>query len=249
MRKQLITALIGAAFTSASFAITVEEVIQGYIDNTGGVEAWAALQGMKLQGEMQQGNMKFPFTVIQLKDGRQATEFEVQGKKLKQQVYDGNVVWSTNFQTMKAEQASSEDLQNFKNNLNDFPFALFDYKKKGYKVELMGEEKFAGTDTYKVKVQQEPLTIDGKQVDDIVYYYFDKDALVPVGLEGEMKKGPGKGMTMVTQFSDYQEVEGLVIAYTTKMGVKDSPGMVMTFKAVELNPSVSADVFAQPKAE
>lgn len=249
MRKPLVTALFCAAFTTSSFAITVEEVIQGYIDNTGGAEAWKALQGMKLQGEMQQGNMKFPFTLVQLKDGRQASEFEVQGKKIKQQVFDGNVVWSTNFQTMKAELASSEDLQNFKNNLNDFPFALLDYQQKGYQVELMGEEKFAGTDTYKIKVQQEPLTVDGKQVDDIVYYYFDKDALVPVGLEGELRKGPAKGMTMVTQFSDYQEVNGLVFAHTTKVGLKDNPGMVMTIKSVELNPTVPAEIFAQPKAE
>src|SRR6266487_3099192 len=92
------------AFVASGFAQaqTVDEILAKYFENTGGIEKWKGLQNVKMTAKGKQGGMEFPITIIQLKDGRQMTSFSLQGKDLKQGVYDGNTLWSHNFANMKA---------------------------------------------------------------------------------------------------------------------------------------------------
>ena len=245
--KNTIKTLILATmtFTSAQ-AVEVDEIINGYIENTGGSEAWNNLQGMKLSGELNQGGMKFPFEILSLKDGRQYMKFTFQGKELKQGVFDGETMWSTNFMTMKAEKADAESTENRKLEMNDFPSPFLNWKENGYTVELMGTESKEGSDTYKVKLVKEPLTVDGESVEDISYYYFDTEAFVPVAVETEIRQGPMKGKVGENKMSDYQEVEGFYVPFSMTQGLKDGPAVTMTVSKVELNPQVSQTDFDMP---
>ncbi len=233
-------------FTSAQ-AITVEEIVDGYIENTGGKEAWGKISGMKMSGEMNQGGMKFPMEIVSLKDGRQYMKFSFQGKELKQGVYDGNVMWNTNFMSMKAEKADAEATANQKLESNDFPSPFFNYKGKGYTAELLGTEEKDGAETYKVKLTKEPKTVDGNKVDDVSFFYFDVDAMVPLVTETEIKEGPMKGKIAESKLSDYQEVEGLYFPFSLTQGVKDGPGVTMIMTAIDLNPTISDSEFAMPE--
>lgn len=251
MKKSVFSLLLCAGVFSASsaFAITPEEIIDGYFVNTGGKAKWQAVTGVKFVGEMKQGQMAFPFVGVQMKDGRSYFQVEVQGKILKQNVWDGKQLWSTNFMTMKAELADAETTANFKLNLNDFPDPLLGYKEKGYKVELLGEETKDGTEVYKLKVVKEPVMVDGKSVEDVTYHYFDKEALVPLVQESEIKTGPAKGMMSQTKMGEYQEVDGLMFPFAMSQGVKDGQSAPMVFSKIELNPTVVDADFAMPKAE
>jgi len=230
-------------------AITVDEIMSGYYENTGGKEAWKKLSGMKMLGEMNQGGMKFPFEIVSLKDGRQYFKFSFQGKELKQNVFDGETMWSTNFMTMKAEKADAEATANQKLEMNDFPSPLFDYKQKGYELKYIGTEEKDGAETYKLQLTREQKTVDGQKVDDVSYYYFEVDSLVPLVTESEMKEGPMKGKIAESKLGDYQEVEGLYIPFSLTQGVKDGPGVSMTVSTIELNPTVDDSEFMMPKVE
>ena len=227
-------------------AITAEEIVDGYFENIGGIEAWNKLDGMKMTGEMNQGGMKFPFEIVSLKDGRQFMQFSFQGKELKQGVFDGEVMWNTNFITMKAEKADAETTANQKLEMNDFPSPLQNYKDKGYDLELLGKEEVEGTETYKLKLTREPLTIDGKQVEDISFYFFDVDSLVPLVTESEIKSGPAKGKISQIKLSDYQEVDGLYFPFSLTQGIKNGPGATMVISKVETNPSINDSEFQMP---
>ena len=190
--------------------------------------------------------MEIPLEITQLKDGRQMTVINFQGKELKQGVFDGETLWSHNFMTQKAEKSDAEATANFKLNTNDFPDSFVDYKDKGYTVELIGKETIDGAETFKIKLVKEPLTIDGNQEDDISFYFFDIENFVPIAMQSEVKSGPGKGMTQEVTFSDYQEVEGLYFPFAMTQGVKGQPGAPITMEAIELNPTVDAGAFAFP---
>jgi len=235
-----------AVATTPAQAIDVDEIIDGYWENVGGTQAWADLSGVKMTGEFNQGGMKFPFELVNLKDGRQYMKFTFQGKEIKQGVFDGETMWGTNFMTMKAEKADAETTANQKLEANDFPSDLFNYKQKGYTAELIGTETIDGTDAYKVKLVKEPVTIDGKQVDDITYYYFDTEALVPLVAETELKSGPGKGQVAETKLSDFQEIDGLYFPFAIAQGIKGGGSASMMITKIELNPSVDESVFAMP---
>lgn len=230
-------------------AQTADEVLENYFENTGGLDAWKSLKGMKMTAKVNQGGMEIPLEIYNLKDGRQMTKITFQGKEIKQGVYDGETLWSHNFMTMKAEKSDAEQTANFKLNTNDFPDAFIDYKEKGYTVELLGKETIDGTETFKIKLVKEPLTIDGNPQDDISYYFFDVDNFVPIAVQSEIKSGPAKGQISEVTMSDYQEVDGMYFPFSMTQGVKDGLGQPITIVSIELNPSIDDAEFAFPKEE
>ncbi len=242
-----ILALAIMALPIMGSAQTADEIVETYFENIGGKENLRNLQGMKMMAKVNQQGMEIPLEIIQLKDGRQMTLINFQGKEIKQGVFDGETLWSDNFMTMKAEKSDAETTENFKLNTNDFPDSFLDYKEKGYTVELMGTETIEGTETFKVKLVKEPLTIDGNKEEDVSYYFFDTENFVPISVQSEIKSGPAKGMISEITLSDYQEVDGLYFPFSMTQGVKDQGSSPLTILSIELNPAVEDAAFAFPK--
>lgn len=240
--KQLLVILAVFCFTAAK-AQSADDIINKYFENTGGRDKWAALQGMKISAKLNQGGMEIPMTIVQLKDGRQLSSFSLQGKEIKQQVYDGTTLWSHNFQTMKAEKSDAEGTANFKLDLGEFPDAFLDYKKRGLTVELLGKETIDGTEAYKIKLTKKPISVDGKPADNVLFYFFDAENYVPIMMESEVKSGPGKGMISQIKWSDYQDIGGLMMAFSMSQGAKGGPGQPITITNIELNPKVDEAAF------
>jgi outer membrane lipoprotein-sorting protein len=244
--KILLTALI--AFSTAQInAQTADEIISTYFENIGGIDNLKKLEGIKMSAKVNNGGMEIPIEITQLKNGKQMTVINFQGKEIKQGVFDGETLWSTNFMTQKAEKSDAEQTANFKLNANDFPDAFVDYKEKGYTVELLENETIDGTETFKIKLTKEPITVDGKEEADVSFYFFDVDNFVPIAVQQEIKTGQGKGMISEVTFSDYQEVEGLYFPFSMTQGVKGQPGQPITMSSIELNPKVDDKAFEFPE--
>lgn len=240
---------IAISFSTNHYAQTAEEIIDNYFENTGGIDAWNKIEGLKMSAKINQGGMEIPIEMTQLKSGKSMVLINLQGQQLKQNVYDGEVLWGTNFQTMKAEKMDAETTANYKLEMNDFPDPFLNYKEKGYTVELMGNEDFDGTETFKVKLVLEPVTNDGVEEENIVYYFFDTENFVPLARQSEIKGGQGKGMISEITWSDYQEVGDIYFPFSMTQGVKGQPGQPITFDKIELNPEVDNSLFAFPKEE
>jgi len=247
MSKRYLYTLIICFSSQLFFAQTEKEIIENYIENTGGAKAWNKLQGIKMSAKVSQGGMEIPIEVIELRDGRQMTIINFQGKEMKQGVYDGTRLWGHNFMTMEAEESDAESTANFKLELNDFPNAFVDYENKGYTVELLGKETIDGTETFKIKLVTEPQMIDGKEEESVSFYFFDTENFVPIAMQAEIKSGQAKGMIAETKFSDYDEVDGLYFPFSMTQGVKDQPGQPITFSSIEVNPKIDDAEFAFPE--
>ncbi|MDP3313376.1 outer membrane lipoprotein-sorting protein [Lutibacter sp.] len=241
--------LVIALFLGITFqmnAQTAEEVVASYFENTGGVDNWKKLTGVKMYAEVNQG-MIIPIEITQLKGGKQMTVINFQGKEIKQGVFDGETLWSHNFMTQKAEKSDKENTDNAKLAINDFPDPFLNYKTSGYTVELMGSETIDGADTFKIKLVKKPLTVDGKLEDNITFYYFDKENFVPIAVHNEIKSGPMKGQMSEIKMSDYQEIEGLFFPFSMSQGLKGQAGQAISIKKIELNPKVDEKAFLFPE--
>ena len=246
--KLLLVALL-VSFSAQVNAQTADEIIANYFENTGGIDNWRAIKGMKMSAKVNQGGMEIPITIVQLKDGRQMTSISFQGKEIKQGVYDGETLWSTNFMTQKAEKSDKETTDNFKLETNDFPDSFLDYKEKGYTVELIGKEDMEGTETFKIKLTKEPKTVDGQSVEDVSFYFFDAENFVPLAVQTEIKSGQAKGMVSEITFSDYQEVGNIYFPHTMTQGIKGQGGQPITMSKIELPPTVDDKDFMFPEEE
>lgn len=244
LKLLFLTLLISFSYTLK--AQTADEILNNYFENTGGKANWAKLTGLKMYAKVNQNGMDIPLEITQLKDGKQMTVVKFQGKEIKQGVFDGETLWGINFMTQKAEKSDKEATDNMKLEINDFPNPFCNYKKKNYTVELMGKETVDGTETFKIKLVKEPVTVDGKKEESVTYYYFDTDNFVPLVVESEIKSGQFKGQISETKMSDYQEVDGLYFPFSITQGIKGKGGGTITIDKIELNPKIDASEFKFP---
>ncbi len=237
---------IASSFISTAQDVSVDDIVENYIENTGGREAWSKLEGFTMKAAVNMQGMEIPLEVIILKDGRTATIVTYQGMTFSQDVYDGEVLWGVNPMTMKAEKSESEKLENYKRGIGEFPNDLFLYKKSGFTLTLEGEDTKEGVECYKLKLIKNTQLVDGKETENIMYYYMDKESFVPIVVEQPIVSGPMAGQTSTTIMSDYQEVDGLYFAFSIMQEVDGMGGSEIVVTEVELNPTVDESVFTFP---
>lgn len=247
MKKIFVFAMLAmsTAFVNAQDTDSVKMILDNYFENTGGREAWSELKGIKMSAELDQQGMTIPIEVYQMADGRSATKISFQGMEISQGVFDGETLWNTNFMSMEAEKADAEATENAKRSAKDGASPFLNYEEKGYTVELVGSETVEGVECYKLKMTKGKILVDGEEVDNVSYTYFDKENFVPIQAEQEIMSGEMKGQMAYTIFSDYQEVDGLYFAFSITN--KSSMGeQAIEFDEIEVNPEVDDAIFAFP---
>jgi outer membrane lipoprotein-sorting protein len=247
--KFLTVTLVLLLASSISNAQSADEILNNYFENTGGLQNWMSVKGIKFEGNINIQGMQIPIEMIQTTEGKSMVKANFQGQNFFQNVFDGETLWGTNQMTMQAEKSDTEATENYKKEMNDFPDPFLGYKEKGYTVELIGKETIEGTETFKLKLVKEPIMVDGKEEQDISFYYFDAENYVPIVVEREIKSGPAAGMVGQTKLSDYQEVGGLYFPHSITEGAKDQPGgQSITITNVELNPELDSAMFTFPES-
>jgi len=247
MKLKFILFSVATFFAATTLsAQTADEIIDTYFENTGGADNWRSLTGMLTKATVNQQGMDIPITIIALKNGSMMMKLQLQGKELVQQAFDGTEAWATNFMTMEAEKSDSEATENIKRESGEFPDPFLDYKDKGYSVELLGKETVEGTECFKIKLTKKPTLVDGVDVDNFSYYFFDTENYVPIVVESEIKTGQMKGKISTIGFSDYQEVEGIYFPFSVSQGIKDMGSQVINFTSIELNPTIDPAIFKFP---
>ncbi len=239
--KTLTVAFILMVFAPVS-AQTADEILNNYFENTGGKAAWENLNGVKMTATAKTQGMEIPVEIYQTKDGKQLVKINFQGQEITQVAFDGETMWTTNFMTMMPEKSDAEATENMKKQSKDFPTPFLNYKEKGFSVELLGKETKEGTETYKIKLTQTPIMVDGVEQPNVTYYYFDTQNYVPIVTEGEITQGPMKGQMSVSTMSDYQEVNGLYFPFALTM-----QGQNIALKEVTLNPEIEPTMFNFPE--
>lgn len=245
---KFLCALLIFSFALTINAQTAEEIVDTYIENIGGIEAWSKIESMKVTGIGRQQGVDYPFVATMMKDGRTIIDIDLQGNSFVVEAFDGENAWSMNFQTQKAEAADSESSLNYKNEAEDvMPDAFANYKDKGYKVELIGKETWEGTEVFKIKLIKKPVLVDGKEEENVAIFFFDTENFVPLASESLVMSGPAKGASQQTVMSDYQEVNGLYLPFTTIEKFNGQVQLEMLYKTVEFNTEIDESIFVMPK--
>lgn len=247
--KKLIYALGMLCFVGlGNFAAaqSAEEVINKYFEVTGGIDNWKALKSIKMEGTAKAQGMDLEISSYQKAPNLMKMSMNFQGKDIVLSCFDGSESWKTNFMNMKAEKGEAEDSENMAKE-KDFPDALIDYKKKGYTATLEGEETIEGAVCSKLKLTKLPMIVDGKEVANEMYYFFDKENGVIIMQRATAQKGPAKGTVSETFMSDYQEAGGIYYPYSITQKVNGQPVFSMAVKKMEANVEIDSSVFAFPK--
>ena len=228
-------------------AQSADEIIETYFENTGGIEAWNKITGIQMNASVNAQIGEIPLTMYNGKDGSSFVKMTLQGNEIMQVAFDGETAWGMNMMSMQAEKQESEMVENMKRAIKEFPDPLLNYKDKGFTIELLENETIEGTECFKIKLTKQTMLIEGEEIENVSYYYFDTENFVPILAEAEIKQGQAKGMISQTFFSDYQEVDGIYFPFSMIQGAKGFPGQTITIKSIDINPEIDKSTLAYPE--
>jgi len=239
--------LLLVAFAKPVHAQKADDIIDKYITAMGGKDAWSKINGIRMTAKVDAQGMSLPLDIINLSDGRSYTSFEFQGKKMVQDVFDGETLWGMNFMTMKAEKSDKEATENKKREAKDFPNDIMGYAAKGYKAEFMGKETAEGVKCFKIKIIKKSTLVDGKEEENVAFHYFDEESYALIMSETVIPTGEAKGQIAQTVYSDYQEVSGVYFPFSIMSRLKDGQGQGIVIEKIEVNPKVEDSMFKFPE--
>jgi len=218
----------------------LQDVLDKHYEAMGGLEKIKSIQSAKLTGKMSMQGMELPLTVLSKRPRMARIEFSVQGMT-GIQATDGETAWSVMpFMGKPDAEAMPEDEAADLNEQADMEGPLVDWKEKGYQLALMGKEDVEGTSCYKIKVVRK----DGKES----YAYLDDEYYLQIRNESK-RQMQGTEVETVTNFGDFKEVDGLMMAHVMDSGIKGTDMMqTLTLETVEFGVELDDSVFAMPVA-
>ena len=229
-------------------AYDADEVIEKYIENIGGFEKLENIKSIKTSMIIFQMGIDIPYEQY-MSSEKMYSKFTIQGQEIKQGVFNGETLWSTNFMSGKAEKNDQEAVKKARNQLKDFPDPFFNYKEKGFTAKYMGTEILEGSEVHKIRLTKTPNIIDGKEIPNIFNYFFDAENYMIIMRHQELTEGPSKGAIMEMRMSDFRKVDGLYLPFSITQGVKDQPSQTFTIKSYEINAIIDENEFEFPETK
>ena len=238
--KKIGTLIAGLFVALMLHAENADDIIKKHIDAMGGADKLKSLKSVKMEGKsLWGGNMEIPFVIYIKNSEAFKMEVSIQDKKMIQCV-KGDSGWTVQpWQGTGAPEKMSADEVKAEKESADIGGDLFNYKDKGYKVELIGKEDMEGTEAYKLKVT--------KKDDNVKFIYLDASTYY-ILKETEKFKFQDKEVESEQLFSNYKTVDGYVFAFTHEQRAVGEPtGQVTNFEKIEINPKIDDSVFVMPK--
>jgi outer membrane lipoprotein-sorting protein len=242
----LAIALLLSAFSAQ--AITVDEILKNYFDNTGGLALWQKIETMKMSGNVPTPQGDFSFVVMSKSPNKTRIEVDIQGTQMIPQCYNGEMAWTLNpFAGGKtAAKMTDEETKELAEEAI-FESEYIDYKKKGHEITLEGKEVIDGVDCYKLKVHK---NVGNDMEESVEYHFFDTENFVPIMIRTTIKVGPGKGGPAEEYLSDYQETEyGIIMPYYFETKMEGQVVNQIVVEKVDINVDIEDSIFEMPAAE
>lgn len=219
-----ILALVFAQFANAQ---SVDEIINQYIIARGGRQKLDSIKSVYFEGtrEMMGSEVQVKVTKVDKKLNR--VDFEIGGNE-GYTIITPEKGWTyIPMRSDKPSEIPAEMLRTMQVQL-DVAGPLVDYASKGYKATLNGKDTINGKEAYKIILTDN----EGKEST----YYIDTKTNLLIQMRMMSAAGRNGGpQEIITDFSDYKEVNGVMFPQTL---VTEGSGMgsgAMTFDKIEVN--------------
>ena len=237
MKKLLIQSFISLLFIAATYAQTVDEVLADYFA-ANGQDKLLETTSMETKGKIIQGQFEIPFTSYHKRPFYFKSEAEFQGMKISS-AFDGEKGWSINpmMGSSDPQPLTEEQIDRMKIQA-DYDGILYNYKEKGYKVELTGNDKVDDIDCYVISLT--------RPNGDVITSYIDSENYVLLKTKSKIKV-QGVDTEAETYFSNYKMVDGILQPYSIETKVNGNTAMQMAFDEFKFNVDFPDSIFDMPE--
>ncbi len=237
MKKTIFAVICLVIFPLGSaYAQDLQKILDKYF-KTIGQENLLKVNSQISTGKILQMGMEMPFKAITKRPNKSYLEMEIQGAMMKQ-AYDGENGWMVAPWTGSADpiDLSGPEAISVKE-MADMDGNLWNYEEKGHQLELVGTENLEGTEVYSLK-----LTKEGGNVD---HYYIDKEKFIVRKMTTKVVIN-GQETKMEMLFSNYKDVDGVLVPFTTEQRFDGQTGMTVNIDGVKINEEIDDALFLKP---
>jgi hypothetical protein len=240
-KKRILTSilLLNLICTGLLTAQSVDEIINKHVKAMGGTEKLSQLKSIKIAANMEVMNMEVPVTTTIVQNKAFRTETSLQGMTIIQAI-DGDTGWMINPMTGdNTPTPLAEETIAILSAQTDIT-GLFNYKEKGYKATLEGEEDLGGAKVYKVVITLPSGIQQTNYISKETFYILKIKSIVQV---------EGNEITSENKQSNFKQVSGITVPFLSEITSSAMPEakMTNTITSVEINPKIQEGYFAMPK--
>lgn len=217
----------------------IRAVVEQNIEARGGAESWAAINSLRLSGQMDLGQgMHVPYVIEQKRPGKMCLDF-VFNDETATQCVDGDTGWKRlPFRGRNRPEVMTEAELHQMAGAADIDGLLFNYRERGHRIELAGKEMVG--DRAATKLQ---ITLPGGAVR---WLYVEEETGLDIKLE-TMRVLAGKERLVSTYYFDWQETDGLMIPRRQETQTEGDAEMhFLTVESVRPNAQLDDARFAMP---
>ena len=257
-------------------ALSAAQIVDKNVAARGGLAAWRAVQAMTLTGKLGAGGnqraalappnrqpdniilpkrpaaeVQLPFVMDLKRPRKQRLELQFKDKTAIQ-TYDGVNGWKLRpFLNRNDVEPFSPEEMKIASTQGELDGYLIDYAAKGTRVELDGNEKVEGRDTYKLKV-----TLKSGEV---IHVWVDAQTFLEAKVEGQPRRLDGTYHPVEVYYRDYRPVSGLQIPFLLEtrvlpvgktavgMGETPVPPERIVIEKVVVNAKLDDALFSKPQ--
>ncbi len=226
-------------FSGLAQEMSLDEILSKYYQVTG-LARMKDYKTLEYFGKSNMMGTEYPFRYFKKRPGKMRIEVEIQGSKMIQ-AYDGTNGWSvTPWSGSSAPQDMTADETKSMKDQADMEGSLYNWKEKGYKVELLGKDDMEGSPVYKIKLT--------KPEGDTEVFYIDADNFVVLKVSYTIKI-QGNDTESEVNFSNYRPVNDILIPFSLQNKFKGANGEFsnqVVFDSIEFNKDISDSLFIKP---
>jgi outer membrane lipoprotein-sorting protein len=223
------------SFTEAQVQ-TADQILQKHIEAIGGQELIKDIKSQVMHADITVMGNTLPSEMTVLIGKGFKTEVNFQGQSIIQ-VATPTGGWILNpLQGMTQAQPLPDDQLKTMQSAYESGGGLYNYKEKGSRLELAGNENIDGVNSHKLRLTDK----DGKEI----FYFIDPSTYYLLKQETTLSVN-GQETNSVMTFSNFQKTDiGLVIPYTfiTNQGFE----VTVNLKKVEFNKDIDLKIFDMP---
>jgi hypothetical protein len=232
--KKILFSILTLAFVSTN-AQTADDVIQKYSKAMGGLTAFNAIKTMKTTGTITTQGVDLALT-SQIINGRAVrSDVQAMGQSVINSYKDGKG-WKINpfAGVTTVTDMTPEELIDFKSQ-SMIASQLMDYKARGHKVELQGQEDVEGIKTYKIKL----TTKDDNKV--TTYFISVADNVIIKSVSTRQLQG--QEIEIETFYSDIKDFNGLKFPMLRTQKMQGQVFQEIKIATIEFNVPIDEKIF------
>lgn len=212
--------------------MTGDEIIAKHLEITGLMNASNEIKYYSIEGEINQNKMKFPIKIqAKIPDKfRMDMMFNNLGFI---KISNGNNTWEYNpmSDTLITKAGDGSEALDF---IDRWTGGLSNYKGRGLKIRLIGEDKIEDIEVYKLEV----VFSETARV-----YFIDKFSYLIHRIDDDANGNK------ITYYSDFRKTGNYMLPYRMDGFEKGVPSISMQFKTVQFNTEIVDSTFSKPSKE